>query len=188
MVLRDITLQVWDSNPQMIVKYDQDYYYKMLRQYAKTGELIANIRWDFIQEYNPKTVLDYGSGLGFFAACAPEDVQVDTYDIGPFVTTGIRREHYDMLCLWDVLEHLPDFSCLDDHLKFTNLVAITVPMLPKGIELLSWKHFKPGEHLHYFTNETLDSIFKIYGFNRLKSGYPECPPRQDIISIVYGRS
>lgn len=168
-------------------KYDTDYYYRMLRMYAPTGGKIAWIRWSFIDEFKPKTVLDYGSGLGFFASMAPGDVTVDTYDIGPYVTTGIKHEKYDMVCLWDVLEHLPDFSCLDEHLRFTDYVALTVPMLPDGKELLTWKHFKPGEHLHYFTNETLDSIFKIYGFTRIKSGYPECPPREDIISIVYGK-
>lgn len=170
------------------IKYDTSYYFKMLRQYAKSGEIIANLRWDFVFDCKAHTVLDYGSGLGFFSACAPEDVHVDSYDIGPFVTTGIRREKYDLLCLWDVLEHLPDFTCLDELLRFTNFVALTVPMLPQGKELLSWKHFKPGEHLHYFTNETLDAIFKIYGFSRLKAGYPECPPREDILSVVYQKT
>ena len=170
------------------IKYDTDYYYKMLRMYGPTGSGIARTRWDFVGEFGPRTVLDYGSGLGFFAALAPEGVVVDTYDIGPYVTTGIRHEKYDMVCLWDVLEHLPDFQCLDEHLKFSDYVALTVPMLPEGKELLTWKHFKPGEHLHYFTQETLDSIFKIYGFSKLKRGYPECPPREDILSVVYGRS
>ena len=160
----------------------------MLKMYAKTGEHIANIRWDFIDEFHPRTLLDFGCGLGFFAAYAPEGITVDTYDIGPFVTTGIRHEKYDMLCLWDVLEHLSDFTCLDEFLKFTDHVALTVPMLPSGKELLTWKHFKPGEHLHYFTNETLDAIFKIYGFSRIKSGSPECPPREDILTVIYGKN
>lgn len=170
-----------------LTKYNTDYYYSMLRKYAKTGEKIAFIRWDFVEEFGGKTVLDFGSGLGFFAACAPEGVVVDTYDMGPYVQTGIRRERYDLLCLWDVLEHIPDFSCLEDYIKCTDYVALTIPMLPQGKELLTWKHFKPGEHLHYFTDCTLDAILKIYGFKRIKDGYPECPPREDIESIVYER-
>ena len=72
-------------------KYDTDYYYKMLRMYAPTGGQIAWIRWSFIDEFNPKVMLDYGSGLGFFASMAPEDVIVDTYDICPYFTTRIKH-------------------------------------------------------------------------------------------------
>jgi hypothetical protein len=169
--------------------YDVDYYYNMLKMYAKSGEQIAKIRWDFIGEYilPSSRILDFGSGLGFFAAHAPEEINVDTCDVGPYVTTGIRHDRYDVLCLWDVLEHLPDFSCIHEHLCKVQFVAITVPMLPEGKELLTWKHFKPNEHLHYFTNHTLDALFKVYGFTRVKDGYPECPPREDIISVVYRR-
>jgi hypothetical protein len=48
-----------------------------------------------------------------------------------------------------------------------------------------WKHFKPGEHLHYYTVELLEALFKLYKFDLLLDEMPECPPREDIHSIIF---
>jgi hypothetical protein len=61
--------------------YNLDYYEKMLRQNAATGQAIADIRWGFVKDAKASTVLDYGSGVGFFRAHRPEEVTVDTFDI-----------------------------------------------------------------------------------------------------------
>jgi len=157
-----------------------------LKLQVEHSKRISEIRWDFVKECNAHYVLDYGSGIGFFKAFAPADVEVDTYDIGPYVMTGIRRDEYDLICLWDVIEHIP---CIDRQLGYhfgrTKFVALSFPMLPKGKELKTWKHFKPEEHLHYFTDETIDALFDTYGFERVKDGQPECPPREDVKSILY---
>ena len=168
------------------MKYDADYYYNLLRLQTEHGQRIAETRWRFISEIRPRFVLDYGCGVGFFKAFAPPHIHVDTFDVGPFTQTGIRRDAYDVVCLWDVLEHIPH---IDKQLKklFDNssFIAMTVPMLPDDKDLKSWKHYKPGEHLHYFGDEDLDVLFDYVGYKRRKSGYPECPPREDIESILY---
>jgi len=170
------------------MKYDEDYYYNLLKMQSEHAEHISEIRWKFVKECRVRYVLDYGSGVGFFKAFAPPQVYVDTYDIGPYVTTGINRDVYDLVCLWDVLEHI---SHIDDQMSNlfgkTRHVALTIPMLPKKKDMKIWKHFKPAEHLHFFDDKTLDALFDRYGFERIKSGYPECPPREDVESILYGR-
>lgn len=165
--------------------YNLDYYENMLRMYSKSAEQISKIRWDFISEVNPSRVLDYGCGCGWFRAYRPDYIVVDTYDIGGYPQTGIILEKYDVVCFWDVLEHLDNFSEIEEILCNTNYVAITVPIKPSNIKLEEWKHFKPGEHLHYFNKKMLDVFFKKYGFKRIKEGQPECPPRQDINSFLY---
>lgn len=157
----------------------------MLKMYSKTAEDICKIRWSFVKETKPRTVLDYGCGIGWFRAFRPKDVKMDTFDIGDYPQTGIRRKKYDLICMWDVLEHLPNFKPIGKLLSNARFVAVTVPIKPKGKKMETWKHFKPGEHLHYFTPKTLDLFFKTYGFKKVKSGYPECPPREDIISVLY---
>ncbi len=168
------------------MKYDQDYYYNLLKMQTEHAQKIAEIRWEFVSDCHAQSVLDYGCGIGFFKAFGPRDIQIDTYDIGPYVMTGINREEYDLVCLWDVIEHISHIDVrlgsLFDNAKF---IALSIPMLPKGKDYLTWKHFKPGEHLHYFDDKTLDVLFKRYGFRRIKSEYPECPPREDVESILY---
>ena len=143
------------------------------------------IRWDWISPINPKSVLDYGSGIGWFRAFRPPGVEVYSYDIGQYPQTGVEMRTYDVVCFWDVLEHIPDFNIIEPIMRLANSVAISIPMRDGPLE--GWKHFKPGEHLHYFTHETLNALMSRYGFNYVRSGTPECPPRTDIESFIYSR-
>lgn len=168
--------------------YTQEYYYKLLRQNSSTAEKINRIRWEFVDDIRPRVVLDFGAGVGWFKAFAPAEVQVDTYDIGPYPQTGIRHEHYDLVTLWDVFEHIPDHSVLSEIFSRTNYVALAVPILPEGKELKGWKHYKPGEHLHYFSIRLLDELMKCYGFVKVKQGAPENIIREDIVSLLYAKN
>lgn len=167
------------------MKYDLDYYENLLRQYSKTAREICEIRWTWVESIHPRTVLDYGCGVGWFRAYRPQGVEVDSYDIGPFPQTGISLKVYDLVCLYDVLEHIEDFSILEPVLRLANHVVTSLPI--KNGDLAEWRHFKPGEHLHYFTHETLEALFRRYGFELVKQGSPECPPRRDIESFLFKR-
>jgi len=169
------------------MQYNLDYYEEMLRRNSKSAEEISAIRWKFISIIKPNCILDYGSGVGWFRAYKPQGVEVDTYDIGRYPQTGILHENYSIITFWDVLEHLSGFNEIEDVLKMTNYVAFSVPIKPIDEPLRSWKHFKPGEHLHYFTDPILNDVFRKYGFTQLIGGHPECPPRKDILSAIYQR-
>lgn len=171
------------------MKYDLDYYENMLRLYSHTAKQINEIRWKFISSLNPSTVLDYGSGVGWFRAWRPKGVKVFSHDIAPaFPQTGIDLRIYDIVCFWDVLEHIDDFRKVEPVLALAKAVAATLPIAPTESESIgSWKHFKPGEHLHYFTERTLTSLFDKYGFRLLEKGQPECPPREDVTSFLFVR-
>ena len=169
------------------MQYNLDYYEEMLKRNSKSGEKIAKIRWQFISKVSPRVVLDYGSGCGWFRAYRPSKVEVDTYDIGPYPQTGIKHNFYSVVCFWDVLEHLPSIKEIAHILTMADFIALSVPIKPNKQPLRSWKHFKPGEHLHYFSESDLNDIFGEYSFRCLIKGYPECPPRQDILSVIYQR-
>jgi len=168
--------------------YDLEYYESMLRRHSATAEKICKIRWEFISELSPKTVLDYGSGVGWFRAWRPEGVEVYTYDIAEYPQTGLELTTYDCVCFWDVLEHILNFRDIEPILRLTRHVAVTIPIKPEFKNYVGWKHFRPSEHVHYFTEETLDAMFESYGFEKMKSGMPECPPRQDVLSVIYKRT
>ena len=167
------------------MKYEIDYYEKMLRQYSETGEKIAQIRWRFISEINPRIVLDYGSGVGWFRAWRPPGIEVDSYDIGPVPQTDIRLIMYDVTCFWDVLEHVPSTKILEPVFSLSRHIALTVPIKPTRTSLLDWKHYKPGEHLHYFTHDSIQDLLGGYGFDLLRESKAECPPRTDIHSFLF---
>jgi hypothetical protein len=165
--------------------YNVDYFYNMLRMYSKTAEHICKVRWDFVHEAMPLSVLDFGSGCGFFKAFAPEGILVDTYDIMPVPITGITQDRYDLVTLWDVLEHIPDFNEIVPILSIAKYVAITVPIKPPKMKWEDFKHFKPLEHIHHFTQDGLVALMEGFGFTLIKYGNPECPPRQYIDSFLF---
>jgi hypothetical protein len=66
-------------------------------------------------------------------------------------------------------------------------IAVTVPIKPKGMKWKSYKHYKPLEHIHHFTEESLVALMESFGFRLFKSGYPECPPRKYIASFLFVR-
>lgn len=169
--------------------YNLDYYEKMLREYSKTAEEICRRRWEFIDDFiikKPLRVLDYGSGVGWFRAFRPPWAKVWSYDIADYPQTGIELQIYDVLTLWDVLEHIGDFKQIEPLFRLTDCVALTVPLVREPLE--TSKHFKPGEHFHYFTKDTLKALMAKYGFESLIfDEMVECPPREDILSAIFKR-
>jgi hypothetical protein len=105
----------------------------------------------------------------------------------PLPITGIRHERYDLVCFWDVLEHIPDFNEIKHIFKATDYVAITVPIKPDKMRWKNYKHYKPLEHIHHFTEESLTDLLGSFGFKLIKRGFPECPPREYIESFLFVR-
>ncbi len=172
-------------------QYNKEYWKTISKDYEKTAKILNKVRWDFVKEIKPKTVLDYGAGASFLTKFAPKGIIVDSFDLGkfPIKYTGIRHDFYDLVFFCDVLEHFPDFRVLNKLFRKTEYVYVSLPILPKGKKLIGWKHFKfyTGEHLHFFTKESLDLFFEARGFKLIKSGYPEteCGVRKDIYSALY---
>jgi len=167
--------------------YDYEYFYNMLRMYSPTAKEICRIRWEFVKDAEAKTVLDYGSGCGFFKAFAPRDIKVDTTDLMPVPQTGIVHDHYDLITFWDVLEHIPDLTSMKDIMSKADFVAASVPIKPPGMLWKNYKHFKPGEHIHHFQQDYLEAVMELFNFTLVKSGTPECPPREMIGSFLFKR-
>lgn len=169
------------------MNYNLDYFESILTRCSTTAEKIFKIRWEFIKEFNPKTLLDYGCGVGWMRAYRPRDVIVDTFDIGCFPQTGIQHFNYDMICFWDVIEHMPDLSVLKEIFNKTKYVAISIPIRTKDTDMNTWVHHKPEQHYHWFYMEDFKKLIDSLGFEIVKIGQPECPPRTDVYNFVCRR-
>lgn len=164
--------------------YNINYYDGLLKNYSDTARQINKIRWNFVKETKPETVLDFGCGVGWFRAFRPDGVVVDTYDIMPVFQTGIRLDEYDLVTFWDSFEHT--FEC-DHIIKMGKYIALSIPICKSG-DLKNWKHYKPKEHLRLFLlDEDVIIYFKKLGFELVKKNQGECPPRVDITSFLFKR-
>ncbi len=59
------------------------------------------------------------------------------------------------------------------------LPSISIVSLPYSPDFLletpeNWRHYKPGEHLHYFSRESLDRLMRKWGLTtKIVEGFPE---------------
>jgi len=176
--------------------YDTHYFENMLEMYAGSGMEINRRRWDFIGDaiQNECHVLDFGSGCGMFGLFKPDHVIYDSYDIGKigdaqYPQTGIRHDWYTVVCFWDVLEHVDWENEPDDDIlaimQRTDFIAATLPIHPTDKPIEGWKHWKPNEHLTYFTDESFIAFMKEQCFELMLLNTVECPPRKDIHSYLF---
>lgn len=116
------------------------------------------------------TVLDVGYGNGTFLRVMRRagwgiwgcDVHGQDRGIPPAALVDDRS--YTAVTFFDSLEHFSQFDALMG-LRCEN-IFITIPETPKRLleQPAAWKHFKPGEHLHYFSRKSLNWLMSRAGF------------------------
>lgn len=104
------------------------------------------------------------------ARYAREHYGLDIRDV-PFLETEFDDDHFDVVVMSDVIEHLTEpMETLEEcHriLKPGGTLLLTTPNVGAPVARLSgkrWLHFKPNEHLLYFTPETLGKMLDRTGF------------------------
>lgn len=125
----------------------------------------------------PVTVLDVGIGDGAFLRAAKAQLRgswsLKGTDINPAGIQYLQErgelaqledpDGFDVVCFWDVLEHMPDPRAA---LKAANQVAlVSIPIFESQVHAIKSRHFKPGEHLWYFTRRGFLAFADQEGFD-----------------------
>jgi len=137
-----------------------------------------------------RCLLEFGYGLGTFLEAAQlagfehcYGCDITHYPLPAGCTfcdwdEALERS-WDVVGLFDVLEHIPDLSFLDR--LDTRYLAIAVPWCQwreiaatNGGEqaadewFANWRMLLPGEHLHHFDPASLDALMAHHGFERIE--------------------
>jgi len=152
-----------------------------------------NIKLDYVEKYtvNPGTLLDIGCGTGDFLVSAQSRgwvvkgielvegaAQIARAVKGLDVLTGsIEKlagltEHYQVITLWDVLEHLPSprnaFQLIHKLLQEDGLLFFSIPNLKSFDRYIfadSWIGWDVPRHFFLFSKENIQQLCEIAGFN-----------------------
>ena len=88
----------------------------------------------------------------------------------PIETVETGRQ-YDLITLFDVLEHIPDLKAAASNIhRFLDEKGIVVILTPdynnlqRKIKGKNWFQFKPEEHINYFTQERITTFLKENNF------------------------
>jgi 2-polyprenyl-3-methyl-5-hydroxy-6-metoxy-1,4-benzoquinol methylase len=136
--------------------------------------------------------LDVGCSAGFVVAAAEEagfdafgvelepaaveygrrELGLTNLAIGTFEAQAYPRDYFDVISMYDVIEHVPDLNGtvaeLARVLKPTGVIEIRTPDVghwSTPTDLSTWKEIKPSEHLYYFNLATLSRLFAQHGLH-----------------------
>lgn len=177
--------------------YDQEYFAKYVN-YGNTmkGVLLNQYRTDFVKAYlDDEYVLDIGVGSGSFMN---SHGRAYGFDINPVAIELIKQQskwidpYTDSLtelggfCLWDCLEHLENPSKLISLLPWGSYCFVSIPIFENLFRIKQSRHYRPGEHLHYWTIDGLILWFQAHDFTCLQvSDFESRLGREDIFSFAF---
>ncbi len=164
------------------------------RASTELGHRIYQARWRFIQQHLEQgSVMDIGCGPGAFHTSAPPGFKAFGYDVNPY--SEFREKiagKFDALTMWDVIEHLPNIYDTLAEWDFDWLFLCTPNIDEAPADVRQFKHWKPGEHLHYFNEKALSAVLECAGYQVIDSNFDEGALRnpsnpREILSIAARR-
>lgn len=156
-----------DPNHEEI--YTEQYFLDYVPKAQSTIGMLLNTSrsvYTMISTETSKSVCDIGIGCGNFIElydCVGTDVNPYAIDY----LKGIGRlanleEGYDYFTMWDVIEHIDDPRELFKNVR--NGIVLSTPIYTDREDMLTSKHYKPNEHLWYFTDMGIKVYMKMLGF------------------------
>ena len=177
------------------VRYDESYFNKCL---GYENQQIANEinagRILFVMRYHDGMVLDIGIGSGEFIK---KRGRTHGYDVNPKAVEWLKENGlysdafggYSVFTFWDVLEHIEDHDFYFRHIKKGSYLFTSLPIFMDLNKIRESKHYRPGEHLWYWTEKGFVDWMFEKGFRFLEKRTFEIQAgREDILSFAFIRT
>jgi SAM-dependent methyltransferase len=152
---------------------------RLLRQYQPSGALLEiGCAYGFFLLESKEAYQSRGIEISAFAAHEAQKRQLDVV-CGDFLEVSLPASHFDVVCLFDCVEHLADpFRYLQQAqqvLKTGGIVALTTGDIGSIYARLArsrWRLMTPPQHLFFFSRLTLTRMLREAGFEVLEVSYP----------------
>ena len=161
---------------------------------STNGKAINDFRVYLARKYSiDNSILDVGIGAGTFV----KSVDGFGYDVNPagvdwlvdngkYVDFYKRKTEFSCVTFFDSLEHIYDMDKALTGFNKTQNIIVSMPILPNGKELTTWKHFRQDEHFHYFTKKAFIEYMKSLDFECIYLSDMETQlGREDILTFVF---
>lgn len=155
------------------------------------GERLTQARVAMVKRHFDGQVVDIGIGGGRFV----QDADCWGYDVNAEAVAWLRARQrlfdpynhaVEAITCWDSLEHIPEPEKLIAQVG--EWVFVSMPVYVGQWDCLSSKHFKPGEHIWYFTQNGLIAWFARQGFGCVEINERESElGREGITSYAFRR-
>lgn len=185
----------WHSAEPMT--YGGDYFASYVeRDNTGIGVALTAARCLLVTSHWSGEIVDIGIGGGAFVReMQAAGVSCYGFDVSGAAVSWLRQggaflDPYsrvvDAISCWDSLEHIPDPGALLAQVR--RWVFLSMPIYADMADCLASKHYKPGEHLWYFTHHGLVAYFERHGFRLVEHNNVETLiGRESIISYAFER-
>ncbi len=157
-------------HPQEPISYDGDYWEKYL-EYDNTdmGRDLTEARVNLVKKYTTNDdLVDIGIGGGLFV----RTMDCQGYDVNAkanqwLLSTNRFKDPYTRpvaaITCWDAIEHIPDPVALLNQVE--EWVFASIPVFNyDGTYVTSSKHYRPGEHIWYWSHNGFVKFMSKHGF------------------------
>lgn len=143
-----------------------------IRCYKKGGSLLEiGCAYGYFLKLAKKHYQSFGIDLDPKVTSQARKISGVTVYTGDFLTTKFSPNYFDVICLFDTIEHLknPDLYLekIWQSLAPKGLVVIEtgdIESLLAKIQGASWRLITPPFHLQYFSQKSLTRLLEKYGF------------------------
>jgi 2-polyprenyl-3-methyl-5-hydroxy-6-metoxy-1,4-benzoquinol methylase len=141
------------------------------------------------------TVLDIGAGSGAFVRDASAlGFNAHGFDVIPEVADRLRADGkfsddvaaFDAVTMWDAIEHMDNPETWLSRIAKGARLFVSVPVFTDLKRIRESKHYRPGEHLYYWTAQGFTDWMALYGFRLLETSTHETDAgRESIVAFAF---
>lgn len=181
----------WHSAPPM--QYSGEYFahYQALDD-TPMGEALTKARLELVEKYTKASQgVDIGIGGGRYV----NESWGDGYDVSAEAVEWLKQTasyqdpyavRVSHVTCWDSLEHIPEPEKLLAQVR--DWLFVSMPIYTDMPDVLRSKHYKPGEHLHYWTLPGFVNWCEEQGFQLMEVNHAETElGREGITSFAFKR-
>lgn len=186
---------------EILVPYEKDYFSKYEKyEDTKLSRRLNQGRIDIVSKWSGETamVLDIGIGSGEYIKKRNiyRDITFGT-DVNHYACEWLKKRNlynndldkFKNFTMWDVLEHCNEPERYLKRMRKGSHLYVSIPIFPNLDNIRSSKHYRPNEHLYYFTKPGFIRYMANYGFTcldyqdfEIKSG------REDIYTFAFHKT
>lgn len=167
-----------------VVSYDESYLEKCReREITDVGVRLIRARMATIvgNTRDNEVTVDVGVGaLGLLRTLARHNWPVRGYDVNKKAVEALKEAglfvdvmttQVDNVCCWDSLEHMLSPEAMLKNVR--QKVLMSIPIFDSAEHVIRSKHYKPGEHIWYFTEAGLLRWMREQGFGLIERNRDE---------------
>jgi hypothetical protein len=178
-----------------IICYDEPYYRKC--QSHEDQEIARRLYTGRIalvdRHFGPGRVVDIGIGSGEFIK---KRGNTFGFDVNPVAIEWLKRndlwaenlEWFGAHTMWDVIEHIETPEQMLRNVQLHGFAFFSIPVFQDLRRIRESKHYRPGEHLYYWTDEGFRNWMRCHGFLLLEvTDFETQAGRESIMSYAFKR-